>query len=980
MRKIKRILCALCCIVFVFSVSALINTNQELIFAESVTSWQMKDGASIRLGEPNGIRFSAQVDEGEYNEYLTDTATKEVKFGMVIMPNSYLTTYGEISETTLFGLDGERLYWWNEGNKDENLVQIRLFEVDDLKTVENGKYLFNCALTNVKVENFEKDFYAKAYYSITENGVTQYYFTEDNENCVRSVSTVAEKSISLSQDKTSENYEKYSNSISLLAKYGMSVGYTLDTTSGAIVENENAIACSYFFKTEEFETVTVADGYNLAYAYYDANKNCVEDIDGATYFRFAVTKASEATNDDLSNIGLAITSKQIIRDEVVVDGKVVNRVDTGAVESTWSVENETITSSGDNTGRKVKWFGKVGSAYTVETTISGLDIIDAAAGLVISSGVETKAFIVMPFMSGNTKMVARIHVGLPAWSATWFSGMSTEFVDGEEFKIKLVNDGTTLTVYVNDVVMPTTFTANDYPNLIGSNNAIGLIVLNDQVSFSNTTLTFEAQKEINGTVSVASGIDKEYDLTKTVVYAHTTDKIVRYDEVVDANGNFNIIVPNDTQALEFKNSAFISEIIDISNSVSVVFDNPILLNDTVVLNGETITSANVANGGNETVWEYGENTASTQGVGREVKWFKNTGNAFTVETEILGHTTNDTAAGIVIATANKTYAITIKPANNNTAATRYVYDKLPSDPSTFPLNGPLDVSTIGYYKIKLVSDGSNITVYMGSANNIDEEITSMTTITTLNQSSETIISRMTDIIGKEVAIGLVTLGGIKVDFRNFSVETDNVTLTQYTTVNGKNVGGSIVGGVDSTWTIGENSAQSAGTVDQNREVRWLKGTGTTYTVETEILGLSLHENHAGLAFTNGTNTFGITFMINGDNIGRILLTDAPTSTTDTWLRMVNGPITKSSIGYYKIKVVYDGTTLTIKMGSGEDVNQTILEENMVTVETYSTGNVDMMPNISNVLGVETAIGLFVRNHSKTTSSVTFRNYSVTFGI
>ena len=62
-----------------------------------------------------------------------------------------------------------------------------------MTTKKGGYYYFNAALTNIAESNYEKEFYARAYYS---DG-TNYYFTPDNgTDNVRSVSHVAARALS----------------------------------------------------------------------------------------------------------------------------------------------------------------------------------------------------------------------------------------------------------------------------------------------------------------------------------------------------------------------------------------------------------------------------------------------------------------------------------------------------------------------------------------------------------------------------------------------------------------------------------------------------------------------------------------------------------------------------------------------------------------------------------------------------------------
>ena len=81
-------------------------------------SLSMKYGASVRINktdsyEDNGIRFSATISEAEYNvARLMDNAV----FGMFIMPESYLTRFGDLSAENV-NLGG--VYDWKENKSSE---------------------------------------------------------------------------------------------------------------------------------------------------------------------------------------------------------------------------------------------------------------------------------------------------------------------------------------------------------------------------------------------------------------------------------------------------------------------------------------------------------------------------------------------------------------------------------------------------------------------------------------------------------------------------------------------------------------------------------------------------------------------------------------------------------------------------------------------------------------------------------------------
>ena len=186
MKRLQKVLLGVCSAVFCLSAVALIGQNTETVSAsaDTVSTWEMVDGASVRTSDPAGIRFSAKISEADYTTLTANGA--DVSFGMVIMPYSYVAEYGDAD--TVF--DADTKYTFSES--DTTKVRVLHDSVSELTTKKNGYYYFNAALTNIAESNYEKEFYARAYYS---DG-TNYYFTPDNgTDNVRSVSYVAQKAL-----------------------------------------------------------------------------------------------------------------------------------------------------------------------------------------------------------------------------------------------------------------------------------------------------------------------------------------------------------------------------------------------------------------------------------------------------------------------------------------------------------------------------------------------------------------------------------------------------------------------------------------------------------------------------------------------------------------------------------------------------------------------------------------------------------------
>ena len=153
------------------------------VSANTASTLKMEDGAQVRLvANDPGLRFTASISTEEYESVKAAGGT----FGMFILPNVY-NTANAIGEDTAFGANA--VYCW--GGAEAGKTQIIHCSTDNLTqtSTDGNTTYFACAITNIKVENYEVDFFARAYYEV--NGVR--VWADANETNVRSVSYVAQK-------------------------------------------------------------------------------------------------------------------------------------------------------------------------------------------------------------------------------------------------------------------------------------------------------------------------------------------------------------------------------------------------------------------------------------------------------------------------------------------------------------------------------------------------------------------------------------------------------------------------------------------------------------------------------------------------------------------------------------------------------------------------------------------------------------------
>ena len=186
-RKFKASLLLICSFLLALCFSALcglqISAQETVVSANTSTTLRMQNGAQVRLSSPTGLRFAAQISKSEYQAVTKENGT----FGMFILPNAYRESIGEINEENAFG--GGAKYCWNGAVSGKKQIVHCTAETLTQTSESGNTYYFACALTNIYEENYETDFFARAYYEI--DGVRTWAAL--NETNVRSVSYVAQK-------------------------------------------------------------------------------------------------------------------------------------------------------------------------------------------------------------------------------------------------------------------------------------------------------------------------------------------------------------------------------------------------------------------------------------------------------------------------------------------------------------------------------------------------------------------------------------------------------------------------------------------------------------------------------------------------------------------------------------------------------------------------------------------------------------------
>ena len=225
-------------------------TTSTASAATDTMHFEMVNGASIRYSDPLGLRFIMELGQEEYDDLLKpeDGVTKKV--GMYIMPWSYIAENDEITTTDYASVETklDYVFYSSDGSVEE-----KLYEYED----ENGDtyYRANGVISNLKLQNYAKEFVGIGYIAETVKGKTTYTYTDIcKEDNVRSAAYVAVEAYADSDYADSNTalraFSKYIDGAQLYTNWGVkevSVGDVKNyqyggATYNSLDEVKNAIA------------------------------------------------------------------------------------------------------------------------------------------------------------------------------------------------------------------------------------------------------------------------------------------------------------------------------------------------------------------------------------------------------------------------------------------------------------------------------------------------------------------------------------------------------------------------------------------------------------------------------------------------------------------------------------------------------------------------------------------------------------------
>lgn len=129
------------------------------------TVFRMQQGASIRVGEKNGLRFSAEVDE---TTVLAVTEDEQSCFGALIVPYDYFDKYGVSTEN---GTDFVKAF----ADAGANVQTKDNLTVSSKKA--SGLHLVACSITNLNYQNYNREFFGVVYIKTATETTGEFNYT-----------------------------------------------------------------------------------------------------------------------------------------------------------------------------------------------------------------------------------------------------------------------------------------------------------------------------------------------------------------------------------------------------------------------------------------------------------------------------------------------------------------------------------------------------------------------------------------------------------------------------------------------------------------------------------------------------------------------------------------------------------------------------------------------------------------------------------
>ncbi len=140
----------------------------------------MQEGASVRLGTPTGLRFTATVDSNDWDYLVNRYGAENVTMGTIITPETYATTAGGMTFAKLEALTGVTTKYLN-------------VEAGDFYKKVGNQFAIAGSIAKISENNYTKNYTAVAYVKVVDGDSTFYLYAADAQT--RNISYVADQAI-----------------------------------------------------------------------------------------------------------------------------------------------------------------------------------------------------------------------------------------------------------------------------------------------------------------------------------------------------------------------------------------------------------------------------------------------------------------------------------------------------------------------------------------------------------------------------------------------------------------------------------------------------------------------------------------------------------------------------------------------------------------------------------------------------------------
>lgn len=238
------------------------NTNTAKADGEAITEFSAVTGASVRVSDRSGIRFTVNVPTSVYYSVVSGGAyVNDSQIGMIIVPYAYVTDYNAYKASNPTSDYGYYEYFKNVKGKMVNLTYTPEQVAANPVT---GGYQIKGSLVDIKEANLERDFVGIGY--VRTSGIYTYTAITEEDNA-RNITEVATKAIEDNSGKVSASQRGLLSSLYNIDYYTVSYE-NIDLSDEYHVNN--AYGTNYVLPTD-----VSAEGYNF--------KGCTATANGEEY-------------------------------------------------------------------------------------------------------------------------------------------------------------------------------------------------------------------------------------------------------------------------------------------------------------------------------------------------------------------------------------------------------------------------------------------------------------------------------------------------------------------------------------------------------------------------------------------------------------------------------------------------------------------------------------------------------------------------